>query len=554
MLRIIIPLMLFGPANRAFAQANENFRIARWGGGILESDWRLGIQSGAPGARSLGPVWSARDTRGPGTLFSNPAILGVAGSHGFLIEGRAGVANGFLGFGDEALLSGERVREATDNLLEDFDYTGPSTGYTTLSGITAGQSGQLGALAVATRLGEGLTLAAGYQRRASATGSLRLSGLEAVLDAGRRSGAQTIDIDVLAQLTAASTLSLDLDQVGAGLGIEIGEDDLGAWHFGASLIRRSAAFGLDWSFQPELMTVLSGSQQYFYNDPGDPNLAVGESNALFWRASARYRGSAWGARTGLRYASPQERFVLSVAGSWSEDLHMNDPSAFAEGHLPLFVNLSGSVDPGPFEEELLDVERLNLAKPNLTRPTSDSLGTAGTFRQPNHVTFGLDLGFGVHTLTANYVLYGGELSLEGTYGTDDGTPKTFRVGKALKYEIRAGLDFRFPDRMRGAGWLLLPIRLLFLDVDGLLFQALGGVTRYSDPHFSVGGGIASGDAVVAGVERNIQEDLFNFLDGRTPTSLALARRYTLLDQVDVGVTVVGIPDLFFRTAVTYRLP
>ncbi|NNE70791.1 MAG: hypothetical protein HKN29_10580, partial [Rhodothermales bacterium] len=256
----------------------------------------------------------------------------------------------------------------------------------------------------------------------------------------------------------------------------------------------------------------------------------------------------------LRYASPGERLVLSVAGNWAQDTALRDPAAFAEGHLPLFVNLSGETDPGPFEEELLDVERLNLAKPNLTRRTSDSLGTSVVFRQPSHVTFGMDIGMGAHTLTANYVLYGGELSLEGTYGSDKGTPKTFRVGKALKYEVRAGLDFRFPDRMRGAAWLLLPVRLLFLDLDGLLFQALGGVTGYADPHYTIGGGLASGTGVVQGVERNVEEDLFRLLDGRVPTSLALARRYTLLERVDVGVTVLGVPDLFFRTAVTYRLP
>ncbi|NNE69509.1 MAG: hypothetical protein HKN29_04005, partial [Rhodothermales bacterium] len=281
-------------AGGAHAQGNEDFRIERWGGGILESDWRLGIQSGAPGARSLGPVWSARNTRGPGTLFSNPAILGLSGSQGLVLEGRAALSNGNLGFGRDALLSPGRVQSATDDFLDDFDYAGSEVGYTALSGITAGQAGQLGALAIASSLGGGVTLAGGYQRRASALGQFRLSGLETVLDAGRRSGAQTIDIDVLAQLTAASSFSLDLDQVGIGLGIELGEDDLGAWHFGASALRRSAAVGLDWSMQPELMTVLSGSQQYFYNDPDDPNLAEGESNALYWRAKARYRGSAWG--------------------------------------------------------------------------------------------------------------------------------------------------------------------------------------------------------------------------------------------------------------------
>jgi hypothetical protein len=539
-----------------FAQSgNEDFRIGSWSGGILESDWRLGIQSGAPGARSLGPVWSARHSSGPGSLFSNPALLALGGTTGFAIEGRTGLTNASFGFGKEALLSAERVQTATDDFLSDFDFASTSVPqYTALSGITAGQSGQLGALVVAHELASGFTLAGGYHRRASASAGLRMSGLETVLDAGRRSGAQTIDIDILAQLSAAAEFSLDLDQLALGTGIHLGTDDLGSWHAGFSILRRSAHANMNWSFQPGLMTVLSGSQQYFYNDPSDPNLAPGESNTLYWRARGHYRGRAWGARGGLRFATPDEVLVLSIAGNWSQDLTMNDPAAFAEGHLPIFVNLSGEVAPGPHEDELLDVEALNLAKPNLTRPTSDSLGTAMVFRQPSHLTFGVDLGLGPHTFTTNYVLYQGELSVEGTYGSDSGTPKTFRVGKALDYEIRAGLDFRFPDRIKGAGWLLLPLRLAFLDLDGLLFQALGGVTGYSDPHYSIGGGVASGSGIATGVERNIQADLFRLLDGTTPTGMALARRYTLLDRIDVGVTVAGIPDLFFRTAVTYRLP
>ncbi len=552
---ILMAGVLVLTAGASAQSGNEDFRIESWSGGILESDWRLGLQPGAPGARSLGPVWSARHASGPGTLFSNPALLALGGTTGFAIEGRTGLTNAFLGFGNNALLSSERIETATDDFLSDFDYASTSAPqYTSLSGITAGQSGQIGALLVAHEVAPGVTLAGGYHRRASASASLRMSGLETVLDAGRRSGAQTIDIDILAQLSAAASFSLDLDQLALGTGFHLGTDDLGSWHAGFSILRRSAHANMNWSFQPGLMTVLSGSQQYFYNDPADPNLAAGESNTLFWRARAQYRGRAWGARGGLRFATPGQILVLSIAANWSQDLTMNDPAAFAEGHLPIFVNLSGEADPGPHEEELLDVEALNLAKPNLTRPTSDSLGTSMVFRQPSHLTFGVDLGLGAHTLTANYVLYHGELSVEGTYGTDSGTPKTFRVGKALDYEIRAGLDFQFPDRVRGAGWLLIPLRLAFLDLDGLLFQALGGVTGYSDPHYSIGGGVAAGSGIATGVERNVRDDMLRLLDGTTPTGLALARRYTLLDRVDVGVTVAGIPDLFFRTAVTYRLP
>ncbi|MFT5143742.1 MAG: hypothetical protein ACI84D_002373, partial [Thalassolituus oleivorans] len=85
------------------------------------------------------------------------------------------------------------------------------------------------------------------------------------------------------------------------------------------------------------------------------------------------------------------------------------------------------------------------------------------------------------------------------------------------------------------------------------FQAMGNASGYSNPHYRIGAGVAFGQPVVTGVERNISGDLETILDGALPTGIAMARSYSLFDRLDVGVTVAGVPDLFFRTSVTYRL-
>ncbi|MBO6780415.1 MAG: hypothetical protein JJ896_12245 [Rhodothermales bacterium] len=535
----------------AWSQSNESFRVEDWRGGSVESGLRLAMYRAGPGINAVGGVLNGRLRGGPGVLFSAPAQLADAGA-GVLLAGRAGITNATIPGLQHALLSQEDVRSATDEFLADYAFSG-TPDYTTIAGLAAGQPRQLVSVAAAHELLEGFTIAAGFHRPVSLAADFRAAGIEFVLDAGRRSGSQTIDIDVLGQLSGASGLRLDLDVLATGFGYRFASDDLGSWDFGASVSRTTASTVIDWSVEPELMIVLSGSQQYFFNDPSDPNLSADETNDLYWRAQADYRGSAWSARSGLRFASEGGVLTLMVDGRWTQDIRLADPSATVRGYLPSFLNLAGSPDPGPFEEELMDVERLDLAKPNLTRQTSDSLGTSATYRRPDEVMVTLDLGLGPHTLSANYVHYMGELSMEGTYGSRRGEPKVFRVGKSLDYEVRAALDLRFPDRMKGLGWALLPVRLLFLDFDGLIMQAFAGTTEYREPHYRIGGGVVYGSPIVSGVERNVRSDLNRLLDGAMPSGFALARSYTVFENLDVGVTAVGVPDLLLRTSLTWRL-
>ncbi len=534
--------------------ANQDFRVESWAGGVLQADVRIGMNWGGPGFSSMGSVWSARTAMGGGVLFTNPALLGLVGGS-VSVDGRAPMANGLFGAGEGVLLSSRQVRRSTDDLLLDLGYSSPSPpGYTRIAGVTAGQGGEIGSIVGSYRVAPGLTVAAGYHRPFSVGLGLRSAGLETVLDAARRNGAQSIDIDLLAQLSGSIALRAQMDVLSAGFGVHVGTDDLGTFHIGAAISRYSGHANLDWELRPELMIVVSGSQQYFFNNPEDPNLAEGETNALFWNARARYRGAAWGSRIGLRFATPESGLVFSITGRSVQNLVMSDPKAFAESYLPLFVNLSGELDPESFEEDLLDVESLNLAKPTLTRRTTDSLGTDLTFRQPDVLTFGLDVGLGPHTLTVNYLLYDGELSAEGVYGSRRGVPKRFRLGKKMDYGIRLGLDLRFPDRLSGAGWFLVPFRLLFLDIDGLVFQALGSKTGYSNPHYRIGGGLVYGDAVVTGVERNVRQDLESTLGRAIPSGISMARHYTLFDRLNVGFTVAGVPDLLMRMGLVYQLP
>ena len=90
--------------------------------------------------------------------------------------------------------------------------------------------------------------------------------------------------------------------------------------------------------------------------------------------------------------------------------------------------------------------------------------------------------------------------------------------------------------------LTLPIRLLFLDIDGLLFQTFRGVTGYKNSHYRFGTSFMLGDGIVT-----VNNDsLLDILDLPLPRSFSMGRQYTIFDHLDVGVTVLAFPDFMLK--------
>jgi hypothetical protein len=117
--------------------------------------------------------------------------------------------------------------------------------------------------------------------------------------------------------------------------------------------------------------------------------------------------------------------------------------------------------------------------------------------------------------------------------------------------MRAGLDLAGRRDEGGLGWWALPIRILMLDLDGLVFSLMDDAVQYRDVRYRVAAGFTWGHNASAGVGSSTEDAIRSLMGGRYPMSLTLGRSYSLLERMHVGVLVAGYPDMLFRFSVAY---
>lgn len=543
----------------AQVQAQDgDFTMQRFFGGDVQVDYRLGINLTGTGLGSgtMGGVLSTRVGDHAASLFGNPAELGRMRHPQVVLSTRLGLNTDLYGLDGTQLVDPVEIETRTDEALADFSFPASATPvYTKVENIYFGETNQLAGMVAAIPFHPRVTLAFGFAQPLDVNLRLRASGIETLLEAAQESGDQTITIDVLTQLNAAAQFRSNINTLSFGGGGRVYDGPYGRVDLGLAGIYYSVTNRLSWDINPQGLVILSGSQEYYYNDPEDPNLnrAAGESNNLYFRARGNYTDSAWGFRAGLIY-KPTRWFDLSLTYNHVPAFRLDDPDAFAESFVPTYVNLEGKADAGPDEEDLLVLDSLNLAKPNLTKQTSDSLGQRLGFKMPSSLTLGMDFAMGQHTFALNLVRYWGELTFSGTYGDRGGTRDPFRVGKDADYGLKYGFDFKFPDRFGSVtSYALLPIRLLFLDFDGILLQALGKWTHYTNPHYRFGGGFILGGSILERTSETVEDGLRDVLALPFPTGFSLGRQYSIFHDIDIGITTIAIPDLLLRLTIAYNV-
>jgi hypothetical protein len=545
----LMGLLVLLAAGGAAAQDTEDFRLQRWYGGQVEARLGLGLNlTGAGfGTDAMGGVVSPRVASDATSLFTNPAALGRLAHRRVVFSSRLPLA-----YDAAAAVSPATIQRETDAFLQDLDFPerGAEQGvlrYTEVQRLAAEQEGQVATFALAWPLHRRLVLAMGTYTPVQASFDLGLSGVEGLLEARQQSGDQSIDIRVLTRVDAAASARLDLTSLSFGAGGTLADGRFGLLTAGVAFERQHVAHTLRWDARSDGGVVLGGTQEYFFNDSADPNLAPGETNAFYWRGAGRFEDTRWRLRAGAAYA-PARWLNLSLGWSQGARFRLTDPQALAEGYLPAFINPDGQLDPEPGAADLFDVEALSLAKPNLTRALDDSLGQHVTFSLPSTLRLGVDLGLGPHTLAVNYLRYSGDLSYQAFFG-EEATDAALGITRTPTSAIGVGLDVRFPDRLRGQAWALLPLRLLFLDVDGLLFQAMGRYSGYRNPHYRLGGGLQQGTLLVGRLAADARP-----ATQVLPTGFSMGRQYTLFNGLDVGVMLFGVPDMAFRMSLGYSFP
>jgi len=552
-LAVLLLSFAVGDSQRVQAQQSEEFRITSFDGGRLDGDVRLGsnVFGAGLGAGSFGRVHSALGLVDGAALFGNPSHLSFVNKPQLGIEFRFPIHNGSFGLGPESFWTDSSIRRKADGWLADLEYPqDASPTYTRVSRLYAGQPRQLSAFWLNWPVSEHVSIGFGYRQPLIASLGARLDGFTTQLNGRQQSNLGFIGVEVLSELAGSVNANLSFDEISIGTGGLLERYYFGSVWWGISFFRYDAGAHLDLDAVGHGYVSVAGSDTRYFNDPVE-SLPEGGSNELFWRMRADYTGAGFGARVGFVHRSYTERFGTSVLFTVPPVLRLNDPEAMATSRLPEFLVLDGTMAPSdPNNAELLDIDRINLAQPNATRQSRDYLGSDLTLRMPAQIMLGFDLRFGEHTLVVNGTRHFGSLSMEGNYGRENGVIQPFQFGKQPSWGFRAGLDLaRTLDGRTGILWI--PIRILTLDVDGLLFELFDERTGYGAPRYRFAGGFTWGDAITEGAQDTIAPSLSDAITSVSPISFSLGRTYDMGQRTHVGVHVAGFPDLLWRFSLAF---
>ena len=556
-LAVVLFLWSFGLVAGSSAQDSQDFSARRFYGGNLYVDVRLGSNlfgSGLSGG-SFGRIQTSLAGADGATVFGNPARLSFVRHAQMGAEARLPMRNGLFGIGPRSLLSRSSVHRRTDDLLTDLQFPDDrQPTYTQLSGIHAGQPRQLAAFWLNWPVSKHVTFGFGYRQPFLLDGTLKSDGFSVLLSGSQVGDNGSVDVDFLSELSMVADADIVLDEISFGTGGLLERYYWGSVWWGLSIFRYHATATLNLDVLPQGVLTISGADQYFFNDGEDPNIdtAAGESNLFYWTMKAGYRGSGFGGRFGLIHRTYGEQIGTSLMLTVPPRLRMSDPGALAESYLPIFLNLAGSIDASSTENvELLDINKLDVSRPNLTRKSRDYLGTEMVFRMPTALTFGLDLPLGHHRFAVNAIRYWGMLGVVGDYSRENGVIQPYRLATRPSWGLRAGFDLAGKRAGGGLGILAIPVRILTLDLDGLLFSLMGDGLGYTDTRYRFGAGITWGREDTDGISPAVQNSIRKLLAGPVPVSASIGRSYSLMDRIHVGVHVAGLPDLLMRFSVAY---
>jgi len=547
---LLIPiLVMLASAPALFAQSDDEGdakpEMSLWRGGNVDLVFRLGFNSSNTfGSSGYGGLLSPRIRAGAAATTGNPAELAALRTGDFIFDGSLMpvlTKGGFLSNEVGSILDDE-VAGAMDEILDDPEQVNfLADGYrshTRFRGVSGGIKPPFPSISLAVPLGRRATLGFATHQPINGEFQMLATGINTQIAQEQGSDDVSIRFDVLMNISIATRMTLNMNAFTTALGVRVldgspfGDLDIGV---SVSQYRMSSYRNLEADFTG--MVVVSRADERFFNNPDDLNLdfANGETNALYMRARGDFRDEGNGYSVGFTYRPPVVRRVtLSALYTKMPTFRLTDPNAFGDAYLPVFA-VGDDVLGGDLKVKL---DTLQASKPNLTtRRDINQLIEDMSVKLPSSFAVGADLALGNHTLTLNYTAYQGEMSI--AFGDS-------YLGKKSAHGVGFGMDIRMKDRFTPMSLLFVPFRLLYLDFDGFLFQALGRVTGYRDPHYRFGANLMLGE----GLHSKADSDLKQTLGLPLPTGLSLTRTYMLGKSVKMGFSTITYPDLLLKYSVS----
>ena len=517
-------------------------------GGYMDFNFGMNLNSvgSSLGSGGMGGLVSSRVDNGALDVNLNPAHLTSLKKGYIAIDTRLGLGTGFIGSVNNSLVStiNDEIESQIDETFDDeSSWTKFPDTYiksTELRALDVGFSNEIASIAFAAPIHDKVVIAGAYSYPVSMNFDFGLTGLSTKLAQEQGTDEVSIRFDVLMNISMLTNMDFRMSTLSFGGATKIIDKQVSKLSFGATVTRYSLTNVR--SLQADLsgMVVVGGADERYFNNPNDPNLntELGESNQFGMNAFGEFEASDYGYRLGLNY-SYKSSINASIVYNYVPTFDLVGENKSASAYLPVFIVGSGEdILKGDIEVAL---DSLQANKPNLTTERDiSSLVDDGQLKLPSSFVFGLDVAMGKHTLILNYTKYMGDLAF--THGGNT-------LGKATTHGVGLGLDFQFRDRYESWGQLaVIPIRLLFLDIDGMILQALGGVTKYKNPHYRIGGNVMLGESIVT----NNNDTMEDALGLPLPQAFSMGRQYTIFDHLDVGVTLIAVPDLMMKYSVGIR--
>ena len=476
-------------------------------------------------------------------IFINPAELALMDGSYFNIDYR-------LGVGSSSLVNQTDINSATDEYLQDttmFIFNKSATPeYTQVNNADIRQASGFSSMSFAIPIWKDYVISIGYNVPIQLALDLTVNGIETKLATSQDVGGNETTFDMILNTTISNIAELYISEVVFGFGTSIFNNKNGYLSAGFSVSRFEAINKINRNLQIDGSVVLNGKNEYYFNQPNDILLDknAGETNDFYWKVNGTYRDARYGGKFALYYNLGEDRKSwanFSLVYDLKPEFLMKDEDATNVAYQPKFIK--GSVIGEGDNEFELELDSMNLAKPHLTVQKNNVSTTEIALSIPSSLTFGFDAAVGEHSLSLNIIKYFGKLKYDYSI---------YSLGKEPNFGIKFAGNFKMNDTMEGWDYALIPIRLLFLDIDGLLFQAFGSSTGYKNPYYRVGVGFMLGDDISSGFNNDYSSTVSDIFNLPLPNGIALSRKYTIFDNFDVGVLVFGMPDLALKFSLGFN--
>lgn len=534
-----------------FAQSDNNkepIDLHLFRGGNIDFNYALNfnIVGSSLGSGSMGGLISANIDNGALSVNLNPAHLVSQRKGYFAIDTRLGLGTNFIpSINDQILRTvNEKLESTIDETFSETDiWTQFPETYiraTEIQNLDVGFNTEISSIAFTAPVGEKFVLAGAYTYHISMNLDLGLTGLSTKIAQEQGTDDVSLRFDILMNISLLTKMNGRMSSFSIGGAYPIVYTKEHKLSVGTTITRYQLNNTRSIQANMSGMVVVGGSDERYFNDAADPNLNrdAGESNAFFMNAYGEFEATDYGVRMGLHYVLNDE-FNLSVVYNQLPKFNLKGTNKTATAFLPVF--LVGTGDDVLAGDIKVRLDSLKANKPNLSteRDLSD-LVNDGSLELPSSLILGLDFKFGKHTAVINFTNYYGDIAFE--HGQN-------YIGKAVTKGYGLGFDFRMRDKWVSTAQILtLPIRLLFLDIDGLLFQTFRGITGYKNSHYRFGTNFMLGEGILT-VDN---DELLNILDLPLPRSFSMGRQYTIFENFDVGVTVLALPDVMLKYSLGIR--